>query len=160
MISGVGIILLTLSIMSFGFSYVKALKSEKECVEGLILLTERIHTRIKCFRQSLSEIYDGFSHPLLDSSGFTSLLKEKGLSEALDGSGGALPIGHNVLLETRRFASRLGKCFYEEQLTLCEGYLSFLKAQLETINDGLPKKTKLSISLSCAVSALSAILFI
>ncbi len=160
MISGVGIILLTLSILCFGFSYVNALKSEKECVEGLILLAERIHTRIKCFRQSLSEIYDGFSHPFLDSTGFTSLLKEKGLSDALDGSGADLPIGHEMLLESRRFASRLGKSFYEEQLTLCEGYLSFLKAQLGIINDGLPKKAKLSISLSCAVSALSAILFL
>ena len=74
MISTVGIGVLSLSIIGFGFSYNRGLKNEKECVEGLIQLTERINTRIKCFRQGVSEIFDGFSNPFLDATGFTANL--------------------------------------------------------------------------------------
>ncbi len=160
MISAIGIVILTLSILGFGFSYNKALKNEKECVEGLILLTERINTRIKCFRQGLTEIFDGFSHPFLDGIGFTPYLKEKGMSYALEYCSDKLGLGDDIMLETKRFASELGKSYSDQQLTLCESYLSFLKNKYDVINKGLPTKTKLSISLSCAISALSAILFI
>lgn len=160
MISTVGIGILSLSIMGFGFSYNKALKNEKECVEGLIQLTERINTRIKCFRQGLNEIFDGFTSPALDAIGFTSDLKEKGMSYALENCGDKLTLGHDIMLESKKFADRLGKSYYDEQLTLCESYLSFLKAKYEEICRGLPSKTKLSLSLSFAISALSAILFI
>ena len=60
------------------------------------------------------------------------------------------------MLESEKFASELGKIYYDEQLTLCESYLTYLKAKYEGINEGLPTKTKLSISLSCAASALTA----
>ncbi len=160
MITTVGIAVLSLSIMGFGFSYNKALRNEKESIEGLILLAERINTRIKCFRQGLSEIFDGFSHPFLDAVGFTSVLKENGMSHALDISGDKLFVGRDVMNESKKFADGLGKSYYDEQLTLCEDYLSFLKNKHDVISAGLPTKIKLSISLSCAVSALTAILFI
>ncbi|MBQ8254955.1 MAG: hypothetical protein IJY94_05565 [Clostridia bacterium] len=160
MISALGIAVLSLSIMGFGFSYNNALKREKECVEGLILLAERINTRIKCFRQGLSEIFDGFTHPFLDSIGFSDALKEKGMSHALESTGNSLGIGRDLLLESRKFADGLGKSYYDEQLTLCEDYLSFLKDKYLEIDSGLPTKTKLSLSLSFAISALTAILFI
>ena len=160
MISVLGIVILTLSILGFGLSYNKALKNEKVCIEGLILLTERINTRIKCFRQGLSEIYDGFTHPFLDGIGFTSSLKENGISRALEYCSDKLGLGDDIMLETKRFASELGKSYSDEQLILCESYLSFLKDKYDVISRGLPTKTKLSISLSCAISALSAILFI
>ncbi len=160
MISAVGIALLSLSIMGFGFSYNKALKNEKECVEGLILLAERINTRIKCFRQGLPEIFDGFTHPFLDAVGFTSDLKEKGMSVALKNNGDKLGVGRDIMLESVKFAEGLGKSYYDEQLTLCEDYLSFLKSRYDGINEGLPTKTKLSLSLSGAISALAAILFL
>ena len=160
MISAVGISILSLSIIGFGLSYCNGLKKEKESVEGLLLLAERIHTRIKCFRQGLPEIYDGFTHPYLDAVGFTCDLKEKGMTYALEGNGDKLGIGHDILLESESFAMHLGKSYYDEQLTLCEDYLSFLKSRYDEIKKGLPNKTKLSLSLSFAVSALSAILFI
>lgn len=160
MISIVGITVLTFSIMGFGLSYVRALKNEKECVEGLILLTERISTRIRCFRQGINEIFDGFTHPFLDSVGFTSDLKEKGMSHALQNASEKLVVGKDIILESKKFADGLGKSYYDEQLTLCEDYLSFLKEKYNGINEGLPSKTKLSLALSCAISALSAILFI
>ncbi len=160
MITAVGITLVSLSIVGFGLSYVNALKTEKESVLGLILLTERIRTRIKCFRQNLDEIFDGFTHPFLDATGFTDDLKNKGMSFALTNSGERLGIGRDIMLESEKFASELGKSYYDEQLTLCESYLTYLKTKYEGINEGLPTKTKLSISLSCAVSALTAILFL
>ncbi len=160
MISTVGIVVLSLSIMGFGFSYNKALKNEKECVEGLIQLTERINTRIKCFRQGISEIFDGFSNPFLDATGFTAALKEKGMSYALESGGDKLTLGRDIVIESKKFADRLGKSYYDEQLTLCEDYLSFLRTRYDEICNGLPTKTKLSLSLSFAFSVLSAILFI
>lgn len=160
MISAIGISLLTLSIMGFGFSYNKALKNEKECIEGLIQLTERINTRIKCFRQGLNEIFDGFTHPFLDAIGFSEDLRQNGMSGALKNKGDKLGIGRDVLLESEKFADGLGKSYSDEQLTLCENYISFLKSKYDEISAGLPTKTKLSISLSCAISALTAILFI
>ncbi|MBE6582343.1 MAG: hypothetical protein E7648_03670 [Ruminococcaceae bacterium] len=160
MISTVGIGVLSLSIIGFGFSYNRGLKNEKECVEGLIQLTERINTRIKCFRQGISEIYDCFSNPFLDATGFTAALKEKGMTYALESSGDKLTLGHDIMFESKKFADRLGKSYYDEQLTLCENYLSFLKGKYDEICRGLPTKTKLSLSLSFAISALSAILFI
>lgn len=160
MITAFGIALLSLSIMGFGFSYNKALKNEKDSVEGLILLAERINTRIKCFRQGLTEIFDGFTYPALDAVGFTSDLKERGMSYALNNSGDKLGIGRDIMLESRKFADGLGKSYYDEQLTLCEDYLTFLKSKYDEICAGLPTKTKLSLSISCAISALTAILFI
>lgn len=160
MISAVGIVILSLSIIGFGFSYNKALKNEKECVEGLIQLAERIYTRIKCFRQDLPEIFNGFSHPYLDTVGFTSDLKENGMSDALERSSDKLIVSRDIMLESRCFAERLGKSYYDEQLTICEDYLSFLKAKYDQICEGLPTKTKLALSFSFAISALSAILFI
>ena len=160
MVSAFGIILLSLSIMGFGFSYSHALKAEKESIEGLIALCERISTRIRCFRQDVSEIYDGFSYPFLNSVGFTFLLKEKGLAEALDACADKLCISTDVMNESRRFAKELGKSYYDEQLTLCNNYLTFLKDKHTEITAGLPSRTKLAFSLSCAISLLSAILFI
>ena len=160
MISAFGIFLLSLSIMGFGFSYSKALKEEKEIIEGLLLLAERVNTRIKCFRQGIDEIFDGFSHPALDSNGFTSVLKEKGMTFALSISGDRLGVGRDVITESKNFTDGLGKSYYDEQLTLCEDYLTFLKGKYEEICAGLPTNTKLSLSLSCAISALTAILFI
>ena len=160
MITALGITVLSISIIGFGLSYNKSLRNEKECVEGLILLVERINTRIKCFRQGLNEIFDGFSHPFLDAVGFTSDLKENGMSHALNVKGDKLFIRGDVMNESKKFAERLGKSYYDEQLTLCEDYLSFLKSKHDEISAGLPAKIKLSISLSCAISALTAILFI
>ena len=160
MMNALGVALLSLSIMGFGFAYNKGLKCEKESVDGLILLTERIYTRIKCFRQDLSEIYVGFTHPFLDSVSFTQILRDKGMSGALENCGDKLFLGRDIMTESKSFASHLGKTYYDEQLTLCEDYLSFLKTKRDIISAGIQAKTKLSISLSFAISALSAILFI
>ena len=160
MVSAFGILLLSLSVIGFGIQYIKSLRAERDSVDGLCALAERISTRIRCFRQDINEIYDGFTHAHLDSIGFTSLLKEKGLSAALEICADKLSLGADVMSESKIFAYGLGKSYYDEQLDLCREYLDFIKEKQRQIISGLPSKTKLSISLSCAISALTAILFI
>ena len=160
MITAAGIILLSLSIIGFGFSYGKELKNEKLCVDGLTALAERINTRIRCFRQGIDEIFDGFTDPYLDSIGFTADLRQNGLLYALKNNEERLSVSRDIIAEAKKFAQNLGKSYYEEQLTLCSEFLSFLNDKKEKIKEGLPTKVKLSITLSCALSALSAILFL
>ncbi len=160
MIAAAGTVILSLSVMGFGISYNKALKNEKESIDALLSLCEKINTRISCFRQPLNEIYEGFSNPHLDRLGFTDELKKHGLSAALISKGEILGISKGLMAESRRFAEGLGKSYSEEQTKLCERYLSCLKREHDELGAQLPTKTKLSLSLSGAISALTAILFL
>ncbi len=160
MIAAIGSTIISLSVIGFGLSYNKALKTEKDSIEALISLSEHINTRITCFRQPLPQIYADFSNPFLDSIGFTDELRRKGLSAALILKGDSLGIGSELLASIRKFADGLGKSYLDDQIRLCKDLISLLKEDEARVNESLPAKTKLSLSLSGAVSALVAILFI
>ncbi len=160
MIAAIGSAILSLSVLGFGFSYNKALKTEKNSIDALISLSEHIKTRITCFSQPLPQIYADFSNPFLDGIGFTDELRRKGLSAALILKGDSLGIGIELLSTVRKFADGLGKSYLDDQIKLCTDLIARLQQEAVAVNENLPAKTKLSLSLSCALSALIAILFI
>lgn len=160
MIAAVGILILSLSLLGFGFSYSSVLKAEKESIDGLIQLTERIRSRIECFRQPLDEIYEGFSHRHLEGIGFTDDIKKHGLFFALKSKGRLLGISSDILEASKKFASDLGKSYSIDQIRLCEAYLDELKKEMSNIEGSLSQKTKLSLSIAGAAAAMAAILFL
>lgn len=160
MIAAVGILILSLSLLGFGLSYNSVLKAERESIDGLIQLAERLRSRIECFRQPLDEIYEGFSHKHLDSIGFTDHLKRSGLSNALGNKGKLLGISTDMLEKSKKFSSDLGKSYSAEQIRLCQAYLDELKKEMSNIEGALNQKTRLSLSLAGAAAAMAAILFL
>lgn len=160
MISVIGIALLSASIIGFGLSYGSALKAEKLCLEELILLCDRIHTRIECFRQPLPDIFRNFSSPYLDGCGFNSILKEKGIKAAVAALAPYLPVTVKTEELLKELSTKLGSGYAEEALKLCARVKNDLRGELALLNKSFPSRMKLSLTLSFAAAAMAAILFV
>ncbi len=160
MIAAVGIMILCLSLLGFGFSYARALKTERDSLLSLIALVERCEGRISCFSQPINEIFEDHFDSHLERIGFLSELKRHGLSSALMKKGRALGISRQMLTRVEGFAHGLGKSYKEEQIRLCRTLLTELKKEHERADGELSSRTKLSLSLSAALSALTAILLL
>lgn len=160
MISAIGTVITCLSVLGFGYSYGIHLKRERQNLRGMISLTERIRARIECFRQTLPEIYADFSDDSLDNIGFTDDLRQSGMSYALAKNKNALGLGNDVFSILSEFAVLLGKSYADEQLRLCDDCKKKLESRLERIEKDLPSRMRLSLTLSAAVAAMTAILFL
>lgn len=160
MLSLLGTALLCSSVLGFGFSYVTSIKNTREVLEELCSLLQRIETRIKCFKQPLFDIYEGFSSPYLDKIGFNDTLKESGLSFALNKHRTKLGLSTETFDLLCEFASSLGKSLSESQLKLCSFYGERLTELLHTQTQNEGQKTKLALTLSCAGACLSALMLL
>ncbi len=160
MISIVGTVITCLSLIGFGYSYSMALRNERQNLRGIISLIDRIRTRIECFRQPLTDIYEDFSDEGLDSIGFTSDLKESGLTFALMKNKSALALGNDAFALVSDYSRSLGKSYAEDQIRLCIDCKEKLERCLEKIEGDLPQRTRLSLTLSAATAAMIAILFL
>lgn len=160
MIAVLGTAVLSLSIFGFGFSYNSQLKAQRESLNGIIRLAERIKARIECFRSPLDEIYKDFTHPFLDSIGFTCELRENGLGFALVKTRSRLCLSRELFSEISEFAEGLGKSYADEQVRYCTSYINKLEKALSELDESIPVKTRMSLSLSAAGAAMAAILFL
>jgi hypothetical protein len=143
-----------------GFFHSLHLKNNIRVVRDFIKLAERIKSRIDCFRQPLCDIYEGFSSEVLDRIGFTSDLILSGLSFALVKNRSALCISDETFELLYEFSQSLGKSYASEQVKLCSELIRSLESRLEKLENDLPSKSKLSITLCCAAAAMTAILFL
>ena len=160
MITAIGTIITCLSVLGFGWSYSLQLKREKQSLKGIIALIDRIKTRIECFRQVLPEIYKGFSDDILDKTGFTEDLKRDGLHFALIKNRHKLGLKSEELESVIEFASALGKSYAEDQIRLCIVCRDGLAAQLDRVDQRLPSRIRLSLTLSAAIAAMTAIMLL
>ena len=160
MTAAIGTVLTCLCIFGLGRSYSLYIKKESANLRALILLIERIRTRIECFRQPLCDIYDGFSNDALDPIGFTDDLKTNGLSFALIKNRSALCLRNDTFALLNEFALSLGKSYASEQVRLCLDTKESLNERLSQIERELPSKSRLSLTLSAAAAAMTAILFL
>ena len=160
MTAAIGTVLTCLCIIGLGRSYSLHIKKEIANLRALILLIERIRARIECFRQPLCDIYDGFSNDDLDRIGFTDDLKANGLSFALIKHRGALGLRNDTFLLLNEFALSLGKSYASEQVRICLDVKESLSDRLSQLERELPSKSRLSLTLSAAAAAMTAILFL
>lgn len=160
MISIIGTVITCLSLISFGYSHIIALRKERQNLRGIISLVDRIRTRIECFRQPLADIYEDFSCECLDLMGFTNDLKESGLTFALMKNKSSLAIDNDAFALVSEYSRSLGKSYADDQVRLCIDCKEKLERHLEKIEGDLPQKTRLSLTLSAAAAAMTAILFL
>ena len=111
--------------------------------DGMILLIRSIRQGAAYFRQPLGEIFDSFSYPALEKSGFLKTLCERGLAEAF--SAFQNEFGYDSFTEHRLsdFAAALGKLPLEEQLLSCDRILALLEEKAAEAKAAFPKKNKL-----------------
>ncbi len=158
MIKLIGIAVLLLTAVGFGFTYSHLLDAEYRRVLGFIKLAKLIRVRIECFSQPLSEIYGDFSDEALDSCGFTEDLQKSGFITALCKHKALLGIRGELLSCLSDFGGELGKSFSDEQVRHCERYIALLEEKASEIERELPTRTKMARVLSFSVAVMMAIL--
>ena len=150
-----GCALTVLSSVLWGQKKIRAERRKTAELGSLVSLVGFIGANISHFCRPLPEIYADFSDELLDSSGFTGLLRENGLKAALEGS--SLSLDKNVMDGLTKFAARLGGDYRDEQIELCEYERKRLLSALKERKTAAHDKEKLYRT--CPVLlALSAVL--
>lgn len=159
MLTAAGTVAVCLSAVGLGSAYASSLKRERDSLGALLSLCERIETRIECFRQPLPDIYRDLDDGRFDPE-FLHDLKESGLSYALTRGRRRLCIGQELYSELLSFASELGKSYAEGQVRLCRSCEVRLREELQLLEGELPSRIRLSLTLSVAAAAMTAILFL
>ncbi len=155
-----GILLIFTAAVGFGASYSSSLRREYERMLGFLRLARLIRTRIECFNQPLSEIYNDFSDDALDACGFTEELKRSGFVTALCKYKEALGIRGETLTMLYSFGSELGKSFSSDQVKHCDRYIEVISEKAAELEKELPQKTKTARVLSAAAAVMAAIVLI
>lgn len=114
--------------------------------EGILLLLRHIRGQMSSFSLPLPAIYSSFSDPVLEKSGFLLLLREKGLSAALQ-SGMAFVPDKEIQALLSQFAEGLGRDFLAEQLSFCDYVMTVYTDHLDRYRQECPKKCRLHRSM-------------
>ncbi len=155
-----GLALIAVATFGFGALYADLLQKEIRRWEGFLSLGETVRSRICSFRQPLSEIYRDFSDEALDACGFTARLRESGFPAALCACREALGLRPPLVALLSDFGERLGKSYTEDQLRLCDRFLTEGGQWLTRLKADQPGKARLARTVSAAIAALSFILLL
>lgn len=160
MIRLLGVLLIALSSIFTGAVYINGIAEEKKRLSALHLLMKTIRARIACFSEPLNKIYEDFYDEALDTCGFLSVLKEKGLAFALKEKEASLFLPKEATEQLCGFASLLGKSFTEDQLKHCDYYLERFEDTLARLEEEYPRKRKLAKTLSLSLGLLAFLLLL
>lgn len=155
----VGAVLVMLCCYLASFSISSRAKKEMAELEAFVLLISRVRAEITCFSRPLPEIYAGFESEIFERSGFLKVLKENGLSCALESAGHKLALREENFDIIKQFADVIGKSYRDEEIKTCDYYISQLSERHKAHSDALPKKNKLSRSL-CFLFGISIIIIL
>ena len=156
----IGIAIIFICSAAAGFGYTAMLKQRQKYLDGLIKLVRFIRVQIECFSSPLDIIYADFTDEVLDKCGFTEILKNSGLSTALEQKKETLALTDDTFELLSNFSSELGKSFSDEQVKHCDRYISVLEETASEYAKELPKKCKTVKTLSLSVGAMAALLLI
>jgi len=153
-----GAVLLLAAAAGWGFCEIRDGRRHILELEAVLDLIRAVREGIDRLSAPLSEIYAAYENPVLRESGFLTLLREKGMAEAVEGTEWRLSPEELAVL--RDLASRLGRGFREEQAALCRYAGDRLEDALEkrrTDEDGRARLWR-SIPLLAALSLILLLL--
>lgn len=160
MIKILGIALISGCCAGVGILYNRALRQEQNYLEGLLRLARFIRSRIDCFSSPLDSIYADFSDEALNTCGFTEILRNDGLTAAIEAKKDTLSLSEETYDLIIRFSAELGKSFSDEQVRHCDHYIALIDEKANSAASELPKKCKTVKTLCIAAGAMAALLLI
>lgn len=135
-------------------------KERKRCksAEELYLLLKEIRHGVCEEARPLSDIYKSVSYPTLGQTPFIDILREKGLSDALESV--PLPLPESLLSSLRLYASGLGRRFINEEIAESEKECEAFRLWLDSYRKDLPRRIRIqrTLSLFCGSAVLLLIL--
>ena len=129
-------------------------------LECFLLLIRFIESEISCYQTPLDDIYRRFDGDALERCGFSAVLREKGLKEALVECKEALCLSDEEYRLLLDFSGELGKSYREEQLRGCDYYRRMLESYCNEGRQELPARLKLCRSLTLTGGLLLVVLLI
>ncbi len=123
---------------------------------GLIRLLEYLKIRISFTRDTLPDIYAGFSDTALDGCGFTEELRKRGLSSALS----TLSIDREAASAAAEFAMTLGRLDSQSQGAKLDAAAELLRARRDAVSGTVADRCRSIKALSALAGAMIAILLL
>ena len=152
-----GAALLLLGAAGAGFSGIRNIRARIGELEAALALVRHIRESIGRLTAPLSEIYASFADPRLTENGFLTLLRTRGMAEALEKTAWRMPERDLEIL--RDLAGRLGRGFPDEQCALCRYAEDRLEEDLDRLRKAAPGEERLWRSIPI-LSALSLLLLL
>ena len=126
-------------------------------IDGFLSLLEYFRSQIECFGLPVSEILARCDYDILRKCGFEGEAVPRELSELI-ASCDLKNEPLRAILDD--FAAGFGKSYRNEEIKLCEYYISLLKKEREGAISELPQKKKLTTTLFLAGAAALVILLL
>ena len=156
-----GMALIAAAALGYGFWYGLSLRKELRRFEGFRRLIETVRSRVSCFNQPLSAVYRDFSDEELDACGFTDLLRAGiPFSEALIRKRDVLGLREELFGLLSDLGRDLGRSYREDQVRLCERFLTEADARLAALRAEMPDRIRLARGLSAAAAAMTVLLLL
>jgi len=151
-----GVCILGIVAFIWGNGHVDIMRKKICFLEAMTELIRYLRARIDYLSMPLDEIFASFYNEFLEHSGFSEVMRKRGLKDAV--------LESENLDETERqfflgFLNTLGSNCREEELKLCNYYLEELTVKLTNLKAEYPGKAKLWRSLPI-LGCLSLFLFL
>ena len=150
---GGGVLLLA----GFGFYFVRESFQKKKLIQlaGFINLLDYIKNQISCYLIPIDKILRNCDEKIINDCRLTASSNSKSLEEMLDKC--EFYVDDEIQKKLYSFARDLGRGYLNEQIKLCDQYISELKAIFENLKIERIKDKKLSLAICLSIS-LSLIL--
>lgn len=156
----IGAMMIVLMTFYVGFLFSRMQRGRQRRLECFLQLIRLIESEISCYQTPLGDIYRHFDGEALESCGFISVLREKGMAAALTECRSALCFSDEEFTLLMDFSAELGKSYREEQLRGCEYYRRMLEGYCAEGREELPRRLKLCRSLTVTGGLLLVVLFL
>ncbi len=127
-------------------------------LEALCGLIRYVRERIEYFSQPVGEMFRDFRSEVLEKCGFCGILKKYGLSAALFENRLLIDDAEAKLMTD--FAHALGGSFRDEEIKMCNFYLTGLESCLTLRRKSFSEKSTLTRTLPLIIAAVAVILLI
>lgn len=142
-----GLLIVFLSIVSYGFVISRSTKNEAVQSKELLRLMIHIKDQIKHFNKPLGDIYTSFESENSAINTFLHNLCITDWDNALENTEN-LQTSSKCKSIIREFGKKLGKNDYTSQIEMCDYYINIFEKEVELLCSLSPQKTKISISLA------------
>ncbi|MBR7033534.1 MAG: hypothetical protein IKI03_07900 [Clostridia bacterium] len=105
--------------------------------EAVLDLISHVRSNIELFLTPVSGIFSDFRNDDLEACGFSAVLRDSGIEEAVRKGAASLSVETEEVLTF--FSSSLGKSYKEDQLRLCDYCGEKIKAELEREREELKR---------------------
>ncbi len=154
----IGCAVIFISFLSAGGAVSSYIERNAAQINGIYRLILEIKQGIASMNMPIHEILEGFSDRALDTCKFTETAKREGLLSACGCP--RLCLGGEALECLESFSAKLGGGTREEQLSLCDYYIGRFRDMSDRAEGDKKSKKKTAKTLSFALGAMTAILFI